>query len=58
FSEFFQPIISLFLAFVALSQSISGLKYSRRPLASIFLCPVIFSIASGHGLEDPNSNST
>ena len=39
--------------FLAVSHFSSGEKYSCKAEASIFSCPVIAFITSGHGREDP-----
>ena len=48
--------VTSYPAFCCRSQSWRGWKYSSSGPASICRCPVITSIASGHGFEEPNTN--
>jgi len=48
--------VTLYPAFCCRSQSWRGWKYSIRGPASISRLPVITSMASGHGFDEPNPN--
>lgn len=54
-SPYDQPTTSPFLRFSVLSQSSSGLKYSRRAFPSSLNSPIASCRVSCHGLEDPFS---